>query len=91
MKFTGTDCEKYQRALDLLKDTKYIIAELSVVSTGQGMELQEAVNLGIPILVIAKAGSKISSLVKGCRNVVDIIYYEDIESIEMEVKKFIKK
>lgn len=91
MKFNGTDCEKYQRALDLLKDTKYIIAELSVVSTGQGMELQEAVNLGIPILVIAKAGSKISSLVKGCRNVVDIIYYENIESIEMEVKKFIKK
>ena len=55
------------------------------------MELQEAVNLGIPILVIAKAGSKISSLIKGCRNVVDIIYYDDIESIEMEVKKFIKK
>ena len=89
MKFTGTDCEKYQRALDLLKDTKYIIAELSVVSTGQGMELQEAVNLNIPVLVIAKKGSKISGLVRGCQNLVDIIFYDNIDDISDEILKFV--
>ena len=64
MKFDGNDIERYKRAMNLLKDTKLVIAEMSNISTGQGMELQEAVNLNIPILVIAKEGSKISRLVK---------------------------
>ena len=40
-------------------------------------EMQEATVLNIPILVIAKSGSKISSLVKGCKSVKKIIYYEN--------------
>ena len=85
------DIERYERAMNLLKDAKFIIAEMSTASTGQGMELQEAVNLGIPILVIAKTGSKISGLVKGCCNVSDIVYYDDIDDIESIVKEFIKE
>jgi len=91
MKFLGNDSEKYERAMNLLKDTKFIIAEMSTVSTGQGMELQEAVNLGILILVIAKTGSKVSGLVKGCKNVVDIVYYDEIDNIESVIKEFIKE
>lgn len=91
MKFKGNDIERYERAMNLLKDAKFIIAEMSTASTGQGMELQEAVNLGIPILVIAKTGSKISGLVKGCCNVSDIVYYADIDDIESIVKEFIKE
>lgn len=74
MNFKGNDYERYERAMNLLRDTKMIIAEMSTISTGQGMELQEAVNLHIPILVIAKNGSKISGLVKGCKNVKDIFF-----------------
>ena len=91
MKFVGNDKDRYTRAMNLLKDTKCIIADLSTVSTGQGMELQEAVILGIPILVIAKNGSKISGLVKGCRNVVDIVYYDKIEDIATQIEKFIEE
>lgn len=91
MKFVGNDFERYKRAMNLLKDTKFIIAEMSTVSTGQGMELQEAVNIGIPILVIAKKGSKISDLVKGCGNVIDIVYYDNIDDIELTIKDFIKE
>lgn len=91
IKFIGSDSEKYKRAMNLLKDTKCVIAEMSNISTGQGMELQEAVNLGIPILVIAKVGSKISSLVKGCKNVIDIIFYDDIDDITSEIKDFIER
>ena len=90
MQFKGNDIERYDRAMKLLKDTKLIIAEMSNISTGQGMELQEAVNLNIPILVIAKYNSKISGLVKGCKNVKDIIYYEDIEDIKDRIIDFIK-
>lgn len=91
MKFTGSDYERYERAMNILKDTNVVIAEMSKVSTGQGMELQEAVKLNIPILVIAKQGSKISSLVKGCKNVKDIIYYDDIYSIKNDILKFLEE
>lgn len=91
MKFTGNDYERYERAMNILKDTDVVIAEMSNVSTGQGMELQEAVRLNIPILVIAKSGSKISGLVKGCKNVKDIIYYDDIYSIKNHILKFIEE
>lgn len=91
MNFKCNDYERYERAMNLLRDTKLIIAEMSTISTGQGMELQEAVNLHIPILVIAKNGSKISSLVKGCKNVKDIIFYDNIEEIKYKIKEFIDK
>lgn len=90
MKFVGDDRQKYQRAMNLLKDTRCVIADVSVISTGQGMELQEAVNLNIPILVIAKVGSKISSLIRGCTNVEKIIYYDEVSSISDEIKSFIE-
>lgn len=90
MKFRGDDYERYERAMDLLRDTKLMIAEMSNVSTGQGMEIQQAVILNIPILVIAKRNSKISSLVKGCKNVKKIVYYDNINDIADEVKKYIE-
>ena len=34
MKFAGTDYERYDRAMNLLKDTKLVIAEMSNISTG---------------------------------------------------------
>lgn len=91
MKFEGNDYERYERAMNILKDTNVVIAEMSNVSTGQGMELQEAVRLNIPILVIAKIGSKISGLVKGCKNVKNIIYYDDIYSIKNDILNFLKE
>ena len=91
MKFKGNDCERYERAMSLLQDTKLMIAEMTNVSTGQGMEVQQAVILNIPILVIAKRESKISGLVKGCRNIKNIIYYDNIDDISNDIKKFIKE
>lgn len=91
MEFKGTDLERYERAMNLLKDTKLLIAEMSNPSTGQGMELQEAIRLNIPILIIAKNESKISSLIKGCRNVKHIIYYNDVEDIYNNILNFIEE
>ncbi len=91
MKFVGNDIERYDRAMQLLKNTNIVIAEMSNVSTGQGMELQEAVRLNIPIIVIAKEGSKISGLVKGSQKVKTILYYNNIEDIEKELIKQLKE
>jgi len=85
MKFKGSNEERYKRAMELLQETKLIIAEISVPSTGQGMELQEAVRLGIPIIIIAKEGSKISGLLLGTKNIKSIIYYNDIETLKTKL------
>ena len=91
MQFTGTDSERYERAIRMLNNTRLMIAEMSNVSTGQGMEIQQAAILGIPILVIAKENSKVSGLVKGCPVVRNIIFYDDISLIKDEIEKFIKE
>ena len=85
MKFTGTDEERYVRAMKFVDSTDFIIAEMSIPSTGQGMELQQAVIKNIPILVIAKKNSKISGLIKGSKKVVDILYYETIDDIKTKI------
>ncbi len=91
MKFKGTDEEKYERVMRILNTSKVVIAEMSNVSTGQGMELQEATHLGLPILVIAKEGSKISGLVKGCPNVRGILFYQSIYDVIDEINAFIDR
>ncbi len=90
MKFKGTDEEKYVRAMDLVNLSDVVIAEMSNVSTGQGMELQEATRLGKSILVIAKTGSNISGLIKGCPNVKEILFYDNIYDISNRICEFIK-
>lgn len=90
MKFTGNDEEKYVRAMNLLDKADFVIAEMSIPSTGQGMELQQAVINDIPILIIAKKDSKISGLIKGSKKVVDILFYDDINDIKEKVQYFIK-
>lgn len=91
MQFTGTDSERYKRAIQILSKTSLMIAEMSNVSTGQGMEIQQAAILGIPILVIAKKDSNVSGLVKGCPVVKDIVFYESIKDIDDKIDKFIKE
>lgn len=42
MQFTGMDSERYERVIQILSKTSLMIAEMSNVSTGQGMEIQQA-------------------------------------------------
>ena len=91
MQFTGTNEERYERAIQMLSNTRLMIVEMSSVSTGQGMEIQQAAILGIPILVIAKENSKVSGLVKGCPVVRKVVFYDDISLIKDEIDGFIKE
>lgn len=82
IKFKGTNEEMYVRAMKMLQSTDLVVAEMSSPSTGQGMELQEAVRLNIPIIVIAKSGSKISSTVLGSGKIRKVIFYNKKEEIK---------
>lgn len=83
IEFKGTSEEIYRRAMKMIQDADLVIAEMSNPSTGQGMELQEAVRLGIPIIVIAKKGTKISNTVLGSGKVMKVIFYDEIEEIKI--------
>lgn len=91
MKFNGTNKDRYERAMKILNNTSIMIAEMSNVSTGQGMEIQQAATLEIPILVIAKKNCKISGLVKGCNAVKRIIFYDNIDLIKSDISNFIEE
>ena len=87
MAFEGSNEERYKRAMQLVNEAKLVIAEMSAPSTGQGMELQEAVKLEIPIIVVAKTGSKISGVLLGTNKVKAVIYYDDIEIMKAKLEK----
>ncbi len=82
IEFKGTNEEMYIRTMKILQETDLVIAEMSSPSTGQGMELQEAVRLNIPIIIVAKKGSKISSTVLGSGKIKDTLFYNNKEEIK---------
>ncbi len=89
-KFKGDDKQRFERAWNKIEESDIIIAEMSEVSTGQGMEIGYAITLNKPIIVIAKKNSKISGLIKGCPVLKSIIYYTNITDVKKDLQKFLK-
>ena len=89
--FNGTEQERYERAFQTVKEADLVIGEQSLPSTGQGMEIRECAILHKPLIVVAKEGSKISGLVKGCPITKEIIYYQNIEDLKSKLKNSISK
>lgn len=90
IKFKGTNEEMYERVMKLLQKTDLVIAEMSNPSTGQGMELQEAVRLNIPIIIVAKKGSKISSTVLGSGKIKATFFYDAQEDMKENLSSILK-
>ena len=66
-------------AIDELKQTDLLVAEVSLPSTGQGIELGQASVAGVPIICFHKAGTKTSS---SLRFVTDkVITYNDTQDL----------
>ncbi len=89
--FKGTEGERYERAFKLVEEADLIVGEQSNPSTGQGMEIREAANLGKPLVVVARAGSSVSGLVKACPALKEVIYYEDLEDLKGKLENFLGK
>ena len=89
--FKGTAQEKYNRAFQTVRDADLVIGEQSQPSTGQGMEIRECAIHNKPLIVVAKEGSKVSGLVKGCPIIKEIIYYKNIEDLKIKLNKFLSQ
>ena len=68
-----------------------MIGEQSQPSTGQGMEIRECTILNKPLIVVAKEGSKVSGLIKGCPITKKIIFYQNIEDLKSKLGNFISQ
>lgn len=67
-----------------LKQTDVLVAEASLPSTGQGIELAQAEAAGVPIFCFYKTGTKPSSSLRFVTN--QIIEYEDIDDLLVKLQ-----
>lgn len=81
-KFNGTNLERFNRAQLSVNKADIIIADMSEVSTGAGIELGMAHMLNKPIYVFANKNSKVSSLIYGLTNNVKL-YNDENELYEL--------
>ena len=87
--FEGTEQERYERAFQTVREADLVIGEQSQPSTGQGMEIRECAILNKPLIVVAKEGSKVSGLVKGCPVTKEIIFYKNIGDLKSKLQSSI--
>ena len=74
---------------DIIASSDLVIAEVSIPSTGQGIELGWANYCKTPIVCIYEKGAKISSALKFITN--NFIEYEDVNDMIDKIKEFISK
>jgi len=73
---------------DIIRDFDLVIAEVSLPTTGQGIELGWADYCDVPILCIYEKGSKISSSIRFLTD--NVIEYNDTEDMLKKIDSFIK-
>ena len=85
--FDGPLSKRYKQSFEKLKTADLIIAEMSIPSTGEGMELREIENLQKRHILIAKKKSSVSGLVKGSPNLEEVVYYKNKKDLENKIRK----
>ncbi len=91
--YRGTN--EFANSYDLMKMTfvkidgcDLVIIDLSEKGVGLGIEAGYAYAKDIPVITIAKQGSDVSETLEGISR--SIIYYENIEELEFELKDILK-
>ncbi len=70
-----------RKNLEVVENAKIIIAEVSNPSTGTGIEIGHALNLGKKIICLANKNAKITNMIRGAASLgmIDLIRYENEE------------
>ena len=85
--FLPHDSDKIINSKELISNCDLVIAEISLPSIGQGIELGWADYAKTPILCICKKGTTISSSLKFITN--NIVIYENVEDMINKIADFI--
>ena len=83
------ETDEFFNSKEIIKNSHFIIAEVSFPSTGQGIELGWASNSNVPIICLHKKGTKPSSSLQAVTDI--IISYSDPEDMIKKVADFLEK
>ena len=86
--FKGTHRERFERAEAMIREADLVIADLSSISTGAGIELGIAHILGKKISVFAKRDSNVSGLAIGMLGDGSINYYENLDDLKNQLANY---
>ena len=86
--FPHEDINKKIRTEDVIGECDLLISEVSLPSTGQGIELGIVYSAKVPILCIYEKGARISSSLKFITD--QFIEYENDEDMINKIKKYIE-
>lgn len=78
-----TPQELMRTSFALLKESSVCILECSIKGVGLGIEAGYAHARGIPVLILAKRGTEVSTTLKGLASA--IIYYEGTSDLEAKL------
>lgn len=87
--FPHEDTNKKIRTEDIVGECSLLIAEVSLPSTGQGIEMGMAYCAKVPILCIYEKGVKISSSLQFITD--SFIEYENSEDMVRKISEYLKR
>lgn len=82
IKFTPDELMKL--AFEQIDKSDFLVIEFSEKGVGLGIEAGYAYSRGIPIIVIAKEGSKVSNTLRGITR--KIVFYESFEELKENLR-----
>ena len=77
-----TPAEHYTFMKKIIGECDLLVAEITTPATGLGVQLEMAVEYGIPVIGLLKRGSSASSLAAGLPMMKRIIEYGSLEQLE---------
>lgn len=86
-----TDEYIYERDMSWLKESDFVVAEVSTPSLGVGYEIGYAVHVKKPVLCLYKEGAEhqLSAMISGCAEL-HVICYKEIEELKDPIEEFIQ-
>jgi len=86
MQFKGSKDELFTRAVQSVEQAELIVADMSQISTGAGIELGMAYMMKKKIVVFAKRGSRVSGVIAGMIGEQNIVWYKDYEDLAEKIR-----
>ncbi|MDE1856214.1 MAG: hypothetical protein KGH49_03200 [Candidatus Micrarchaeota archaeon] len=80
-----TPSEHYEFMKNVISECDLLIAEVTTPATGLGVQLEMAVEYGIPVIGLLKKGSKASSLAAGLPVMKKVIEYASTEELQKQL------
>lgn len=86
----GTPSEIFERDYNQLKSSNFLIADVSEVSHGVGIEIGMSYCLGLKIILLIEKGKKFTRLAQGIPNAL-IIEYKNLNDLKTKLDSVITK